>query len=156
MVTARVASGRFRRTIALADDPRRDLLPDPDLSHLQPAKAALLRKLVGEAFDALFSTEKRKLASGETGYSGSVGNTKPTVSVDFGSRAAQLRYGMSIANSEGRIGISRLSYEDLWIVNVGWDYLTEENVPRSVDLLCKQVVYLVQLVDRVVTALSST
>ncbi len=67
----------------------------------------------------------------------------------------QLRYGMSIANSAGRIGISRLSYEDLGIVTLGWDYLTEENVPRSVDLLCKQVVYLVRLVDRV-TALSST
>ena len=109
----------------------------------------------GEAFTALFSTEKRKVAGGETGYSGSIGNTKLTVWVDFGSRAAQLRYGMSIANSAGRIGISRLSYEDVWIITLGWDYLTEENVPRSVDLLCKQVVYLVRLVDRA-TALSST
>ncbi len=151
---AAIAKNRSTLAWRPRDDPRQDLLPDPDLGHLQPAKAALLRQLVGKAFAGLFCTEKRKLAGGETGYTGSIGATKLTAWVDFGSRAAQLRYGVSIASADRTISVSRLSYEDLWLTNLGWDYLTEENASRSVELLCEQVVYLVSLLDRV-TALSS-
>ena len=56
----------------------------------------------------------------------------------------QLRYGLSVP---GRI--SRLCYEDLWGARLGWDYLTEENAPAAMGLLCEQVVYLTGLVERV-------
>ena len=50
------------------DDPPPGLVSDPDFRHLQPAKAPLLRKLVGAAFESLFCAEKKKLVGGETGY----------------------------------------------------------------------------------------
>jgi len=131
------------------DDPPPHLVSDPDLTHLNPAKAPLLRKLVKQAFTRLFAAETKKLPGGETGYTGAIDGTKLTVWVDFGSMGAQLRYGVSIPDEQRRIVVSRLSYEGLWITNLGWDYLTEENAARSIDLLCEQIVYLAGLTSRI-------
>jgi hypothetical protein len=46
------------------DDPPAALVPDPDLTHLTPAKAPLLRKLVKPAFKRLFAPETKKLPGG--------------------------------------------------------------------------------------------
>lgn len=131
------------------DDPPPHLVSDPDLTHLNPAKSPLLRKLVKQAFTRLFAAETKKLPGGETGYTGAINDTKLTVWVDFGSMSAQLRYGVSIPDEQRRIFVSRLSYEDLWITNLGWDYLTEENAAPSIDLLCEQIVYLAGLTSRI-------
>jgi hypothetical protein len=56
---------------------------------------------------------------------------------------------VSIPDEQRRIFVSRLSYEDLWITNLGWDYLTEENAAPSIDLLCEQIVYLAGLTGRI-------
>ena len=131
------------------DDPPRTLIGDPDLRNLHPAKAPLLRKLTGAALEQLFSTEKKKLPGGETGYSGILRDRHLTVWVDFGSSLAQLRYGLSMPDAARRIFVSRLSFEDLWVTSLGWDYLTEENAAGCIELLCEQIKYLVQLVERI-------
>jgi hypothetical protein len=131
----------------LAFKPRVDLLPD--LSYLRPAKAPLLRKLVNAAMAKLFAPEKQKLPGGEIHYIGALGGSMLKVSVDFGSKLGQVRYGVSVTNPEYTIKFVRLSYEQLWDANLGWDYLTEENAARSIDFLVEQVTYLVNLVDRV-------
>jgi hypothetical protein len=135
------------------DDPPPHLVSDPDLTHLNSAKAPLLRKLVKQAFTRLFGAETKKLPGGETGYTGAINGTKLTVWVDFGSMSAQLRCGVSIPDEQRRIFVSRLSYEDLWITNLGWDYLTEENAAPSIDLLCEQIVYLAELTRRITALL---
>lgn len=132
------------------DDPPAALVPDPDLRHLNPAKAPPLRKLVKQAFTRLFAAEAKKLPGGETGFTGAIDGTNLTVWVDFGSMSAQLRYGVSIPDEQHRIFVSRLSCEDLWITNLGWDYLTEENAAASIDLLGEQIVYLAGLTNRIV------
>jgi hypothetical protein len=43
----------------------------------------------------------------------------------------------------------RLTYEILWGTNTGWDYLTEENAARSIDLLNDLLVFLAALFERV-------
>jgi hypothetical protein len=78
-----------------------------------------------------------------------MGGSKITVWVDFNSRLGQLVYGVSVINGEHTIKFSRLFYERLWDANLGWDYLTEENAARSIDLLVELVVYLTNLADRV-------
>jgi hypothetical protein len=133
------------------DDPPAALVPDPNLAHLNPAKAPLLRKLVKQALVRLFAAETKKLPGGETGFTGTIEGTKLTVWVDFGSMSAQLRYGVSIPDEQRRIFVPRLSYEDLWITNLGWDYLTEENATASIELLGKQIIYLAGLANRIVS-----
>jgi hypothetical protein len=138
----------IKNSSPLAFQPRADLLPD--LSALKPAKAPLLRKLVNAAFAKLFSPEKQKQGGNSWKYLGSLGNTEVTVWVDFGSQfCGQLQSGVSATHPEYKVKIVRLSYERLWDANLGWDYLTEENAPRSIDFLAEQVAYLVKLADRV-------
>jgi hypothetical protein len=52
-------------------------------------------------------------------------------------------------NVEHTIKVFRLSYERLWDANLGWDYLTEENAARSIDLLMELIIYLADLAGRV-------
>jgi len=86
--------------------PRPDLLPDP--SNFIPAKAPLLKKLV-RSNEHIFSIY--------------------AVEFDFRSRLTQLRYGVPCG------GPIAIAYEQIWGVPSGWDYLTEENAARSIDLL---------------------
>jgi hypothetical protein len=146
---AAVAAIRAKLDWQPRDDPPAALVPDPDLTHLNPAKAPLLRKLVKQAFTHLFAAETKRLPGGETGFTGTIKGTKVTVWVEFGSMSAQLRYGVSIPDEQRRIFVSRLSYADLWITNLGWDYLTEENATASIELLGEHIVYLVGLTDRI-------
>ena len=59
------------------------------------------------------------------------------------------REGFPRSAKQRRIFVSRLSYEDLWITNLGWDYLTEENAAPSIDLLSEQIVYLAGLTHQI-------
>ena len=132
----------------LAFQPRADLLPD--LAALKPARPPLLRKLVNAAFTKLFCPEKQKQGGNSWKYLGSFGNAEVGVWVDFGSQfCGQLQYGVSVTHPDYKVKVIRLSYERLWDANLGWDYVTEENAPRSIDFLAEQVTYLVGLADRV-------
>jgi hypothetical protein len=109
-----------------------------------------LRKLVDAALKRLFAPKKETLGRGEHKYSGLLENSMVTVWVDLGSTfAGQLRYGVSVANDKHSVKPFRLSYESLWCQHGGWDYLTEENAERAIDLLPELVTYLATLVDRV-------
>ena len=46
----------------------------------------------------------------------------------------------------------RLTYEMLWGMNTGWDYLTEENAARSIDLLDRLLIQFAGLVERIITS----
>jgi hypothetical protein len=131
------------------DDPPAELVADPDLRRLHPAKAPLLRKLVKAAVGGLLSAKGTKLPGGEVKYTGTVGGVPMTVATDFGSRLGQLRYGVSWVAPEQNIRVAGLAFESLWGAHLGWDYLTEENAASSIELLCDQLRYLARLFDHI-------
>jgi hypothetical protein len=138
------------RTRATLDYTPRDdmpvaLVPDPDRSHVKPARAPQLRALISRAFGALFAVEKRTLAGGETGYSGVLDGTPITVWIDFAARDLQLRYGVTIPDESRRVFVLRRTYEELWAPGPGWNYLTEENAEASIWLLFELVSEIVRL-----------
>jgi hypothetical protein len=121
----------------LALHPREDLLPD--LGCLAPARAPELRKLVKGALLARgFTAVVTKGAVHEYVHPSGV-----PVHVDFGSRVGQLCYW---AGDIRRYGT--LSYELLWGQPGGWDYLTEENAARSIELLPELIEELARLLQR--------
>lgn len=128
------------------DDPPAELAPQRELRQVQPAKAPLLRKLVDSTFAALLAAKKAKAPGGETEYAGTLAGTELKVSFDFGSRLGQVRYAARLPMPDGRV--VRLAFEDLW-GGGPWDYLTEENAARCIDLLARNLEYLVDLRNRV-------
>jgi hypothetical protein len=125
----------------LALTPREDLLPD--MTCLKPAKASLLRRLVGTVLKGHgFMPEMTRGA--EHKY---VSSSADTVRVDFGSRMGQVCYGVSAVRGDTRIIM--MSYESLWGQPGGWDYLTEENAARALDLLPELVEHLIKLTERI-------
>ncbi len=142
----RMAQTRSTLDFQPRDDPPKALTPESDIRKIQPAKAPLLRKSMEKAFAQLFSPQRSKLPGGETRYAGSIGSTQLTVSADFSSRFAQLHWfvRMVMANPN----LQALRVEDFWRSRA-WDYLTEENASRSIDLLCERILYLVKLKERI-------
>jgi hypothetical protein len=139
--------GWLKNFSGLALQPRQDLLPGLDC--LKPIKAAALRKLLSKGAFAQVCPEKKNVGGGNWHYVGFREGSQITVRMDFNSRLGQLVYGVSVMNAEHPIKLFRLSYERLWDANLGWDYLTEENAARSIDLLAELVVYLTNLANRV-------
>jgi|tagenome__1003787_1003787.scaffolds.fasta_scaffold20937910_3 hypothetical protein len=86
---------------------------------------AFLRAELSAEADAGFTAVATKGAEHEYVHSSGL-----PVQVDFGSRMGQLCYRVGDVRSHGA-----LSYELLWGQPGGWDYLTEENAARSIDLL---------------------
>jgi hypothetical protein len=62
---------------------------------------------------------------------------------------AQMHYGVTWAMRERQLLAQGLTYETLFGVNTGWDYLTEENAARSIDLLDQLLVSLAGLMERI-------
>ena len=143
---ARMAQTRSTLDFEPRDDPPKELTPESDIRKIQPAKAPLLRKLMEKAFAQLFSAQKSKLPGGETRYAGSIGATELTVSTIFSSRFAQLHWFVKLAMANPNLRAFHV--EDFW-GSRAWDYLTEENAERSIDLLCERIVYLVKLKERI-------
>jgi hypothetical protein len=143
---AQMAETRSGLDFQPRDDPPKELVPDSDIRKVRPAKAPLLRKLMETSFAQLFSPRKDKLPGGETRYAGAMGSTELTVSVDFASRLAQMRWFVKMKMVNPNLLAFRI--EDFW-GRCGWDYLTEENASRSIDLLCERVEYLVRLKERI-------
>ena len=132
------------------------LVPDPDMAHLEPAKAPQMRKLIDAGFKNLFATEKKKLPGGSTGYSGVLHSANLTVWIDYAGMGMQLLYGVSIPDGAKRVFVARLAYEDLWGAGRGWDYVTEENAEAGIGLLCELVAELVLLRNQVVALIGTT
>ncbi|MBV8149494.1 MAG: hypothetical protein JO092_10415 [Candidatus Eremiobacteraeota bacterium] len=142
----RMAQTRSRLDFVPRDDPPSDLMPEPDRLKAQPAKAPLLRKLINKAFDRVFSPTKGKLPGGTLQFSGTIGSTELKVSIVFSALYAQLGWWVNMRMS--RPNLRAVHVRDFWGAT-GWDYLTEENAARSVDLLCERIVYLANLRERI-------
>lgn len=130
--------------------PREDLLPNLDC--LKPIAPARLRKLIDKALATLFKAQKTKLASDHLRYEGVLGTATIKVDLLFApagpGRPRQLQYLLRIFLG-GDFTWGYANYEGLWSLPCNWDYLTEENAPRSIDLLAELVTYLTGLAGRV-------
>lgn len=89
---------------------------------------------------------QKSKAGADLVYSGVVDGDEVTVSLDFGSRMGQLCYRASPAPASRRISGS--SYETLWDIHAGWNYLTEENAQRSLNALPEVISRLVAVKRR--------
>lgn len=122
---------------------RTDLLPD--LSHLVPALAPALRKLVKATLVAHGC--KPVPAKGIQAYAHPSG---ARVSVDFGSRMGQVCWDVDA--DFGAVQFRHLSYETLWGQATGWNYLSDENAERSIAILPGLLDYLAALPGRIAAA----
>ncbi len=121
----------LRHYSGLALLPRRDLLPDT--ANFTPARAPLLRKLVGAVLKSMGFNGSR--SSGEMRYVSSDGSI---FGCDFGARMGQLRWQCSRGEplaEQAKLGYRASAYETIWHLRSDWDYLTEENAERCVALL---------------------
>jgi hypothetical protein len=133
---------------ALHFQPRPDLLPD--LSQMKPAKAPLVRKLVNAALTKSLGLRSEKRPGGVIKFIGRCGDCDVTIWVDFGGMLSQLGYSVSFKSADGQPFAVLISYERLWGTGGRWDYLTEENAPRSVEFFAEQIAYLADLTQRLV------
>ena len=127
------------------DDPPIELMPEPDRLKVQTANAPLLRRLIDKAFAQLFSPQKSK-QHGALNYTGSLGSTDLTVSVAFSNMYGQLHWSVTMPMSNPSLKATRV--QDFWGA-YAWNYLTEENAARSIDLLCERILYFVNLRERI-------
>ena len=140
-----MAETRSKLDFVPRDDPPRELMPEPDRLKVQTANAPLLRKLIDKAFAQLFAPRKTK-QHGALNYAGSIGSTELTVSVIFSNMYGQLHWWVNMPMLNPNLKAARV--QDFWGA-YAWNYLTEENAPRSIDLLCERIVYFANLRERI-------
>ncbi len=120
-----------------------------DLSCLKPIKPVALRKLVNAVFAKLFAPEARSIGGGFWQYQGTLGDSRLKVHIDYSQRIEQLRYSVNLHDPSRSIAFPHLTLELIWGIGCGgWNYLTEENATRSVELLGELVAYLAELPRR--------
>jgi hypothetical protein len=146
---------QMARTRSTLDFQPRDDMPEllvgsTPLQDVQTAKAPLLRKLLNPMLAKRLGAKPQKRPGGELVYEGVIGDIALRVSIIFSNRYAQMHYAVTWSVRERTLLAQRLSYETLWGANAGWDYLTEENAARSIDLLDELLLRLAQLFERVV------
>jgi hypothetical protein len=132
---------------ALHFEPRPDLLPAP--GDMKAAKAPLVRKLVNAAITESLGLKKEKMPGGPMKYTGRYGDSELTVHVDFGGMMSQLGYMLTVKSAAGKPLVVQFCYECLWGTGGRWDYMTEENAPRSCAFFAEQMGYLAKLVGKV-------
>ena len=131
------------------DDPPKELVSDPDIRHVQTAKAPLLRKLLNQSLTTLLGVKAVKQPGGDIVYDGSVRGTPLKVRITFSNLYAQMHYAVTAKIHARNILAQQLTYETLWGTNTGWDYLTEENAARSIDLLSELLAILAGFMERI-------
>lgn len=142
------------KTRAALDFSPRDDLPErlvgtTPIGEIHTAKAPLLRKLLNQVLTKRQPLKASQRPGGELIYEGVIQGIPLRVSIIFSSLYAQMTYGLFWAHRERGLLAQRLAYEGMWGAGGGWDYLTEENAPRSIDLLEELVLHLVRLVARI-------
>lgn len=131
------------------DDRPRELVGETDILQVRTAKAPLLRKLLKASLTPLLGAKGEKKPGGEIVYEGAIGRVPLKATISFSNLYAQMYYGVTIKMPERNILAFRVSYEAFWGTNEGWNYLTEENAPRSVELLCELVRTLAGFMERI-------
>ena len=144
------------RTRAALDFEPRDDLPEllvgsTQLHDIQTIKAPQLRKLLNSMLLKRLGAKPQKRIGGELIYEGIIGDIALRVSIIFSNLYAQIHYGVGWSVGERGLLTQRLGfgYESLWGANTGWDYLTEENAARSIDLLDELLLRLARLFERI-------
>ena len=142
----------LERSPARSRTPRLDLLPSPDC--LVSAKAPAIRRGAEDGLAKLFAPKKVKMRHGSIRYVGTLEGNELSVSLDTGSRAGQLCYGVSVLTAAYPVKLFQMTYESLWGAELGWNYLTEENLPRAMALFPEQVAEVSRLATRLNAASS--
>jgi hypothetical protein len=71
------------------------------------------------------------------------------VRIDYGGHYAQLRYKVWVNSPNPPFTLSRATFEGLfWAGNGDWDFIVEENLSDSIQLLSELVTYLAELPRR--------
>lgn len=122
-----------------------------DLSMIIPVRIPTLRRMVKSAFTRLFSAEISDLGSEILRYEGELNECRIRVQIRYSARMGrpQLEYGTEVHGKGRSIRTPSLCFESLLGVGFGrWDYITEENAERSVQLLAELVQWVARLPDR--------
>ena len=112
-----------------------DRMMDEYASSVNGAKAPALRTLVRDLFKRRFDGRAVKDSWGGWMYEGAVGGRRVLMSIDWGGRHAQLRYGLTLEADEDTLRLSRGFEGALGAGHGNWDFLTEENAAESIALL---------------------
>jgi hypothetical protein len=142
------------RTRAALDFQPRDDLPEllvssTPLRDIQTVRAPQLRKLLNPMLLKRLGAKPQKRLGGELVYEGMIGDIPLRVSIIFSNIYAQMHYAVTWSVRERALLAQRFNYEIMWGSNTGWDYLTEENAARSIDLLDQLLLRLARLFERV-------
>jgi hypothetical protein len=125
-------------------------------SSVRSVKAPELRKHVRAVFSSLFGAEPLN-AGGNWDYSGSLNGSQVTVSIDYGSRHAQLRYEIAVVSTELALSLNRVGFETALGAGFGdWNFIVEENVEDSMLLLSEFVRYASELPNRLLGLQTTT
>lgn len=141
------------QTRAALDFTPRDDLPEmlvgsTPLLEIETIRAPQLRKLLNPMLLKRLGAKPQK-RFGELVYEGMIGDIPLRVSIIFSNLYAQMHYAVTWSAREQGLFAQRATYEVFWGTNVGWNYLTEENAARSIDLLDELLLRLAQLFARV-------
>jgi hypothetical protein len=143
---ARYQSLRLAKNIvgaALATEWSVDAKTAQQLAETKTATAAQLRKLIKPVFGDRFGLVGRNQRGGDWSYEREDGSLK--VRLDFGGRSDQLRYWVTAADSASGKRVAMATYEGLFGLFGGWDWIVEEEAPGAVDLLAELVVVIESL-----------
>jgi hypothetical protein len=146
---AQMAATRATLDFQPRDDLPKRFVGTASIRDIQPAKAPLLRKLLTPVLKSLLAAKAEKRPGGEIVYDGAIGEIPLKVSIIFSNMYGQMHYAVTWSLRERTLLAQRLTYEALWGVNSGWDYLTEDNAASSIELLDGLLVTLAQLCDNV-------
>jgi len=133
----------------LAAQPPENLVSDID--DLVPVKIPTLRRLVKSAFAELFAPTVRDIGSETWFYEGRLGESSLRVVIRYSAKMGrpQLEYQVQVQCKERALTAPNLCFESILGVGFGrWDYLTQNNATRSVELLSELVEYVTKLPER--------
>ncbi len=134
---------------------RREMLPAA--VEVVAAKANELRKQADLVIPKLFSENfsQENLPGGNRVYSGKLNGRHTTIWVEFTPKSmGQLRYlvQFTVTKTDGQMVESqKISLEQLWFQpeENGWNYLTDENAVRSIEILSEVILQLSNIIERI-------
>jgi hypothetical protein len=131
------------------DDLPERLVGTTPIRDIETTRAPALRKLLNQMLTRRQSLKAIKRPGGELVYEGAIEGVPLRVSIIFSNLYAQMSYGVGWSARGRGLLAQRLTYELLSGAGTGWDYLTEDNAPRSIDLLEELLRRLARLFERV-------
>lgn len=146
---AELAKTRARLDFQPRDDLPERLVGTTPIREVETTKAPELRKLLNQMLTKRQRLTAGKRAGGELLYEGTVAGVPLRLSIIFSNLYAQMTYGVFWSAREHGLLAQRLTYEVLWGAGGGWNYLTAENAPRSIDLLEELLLRLAKLCARI-------